>query len=66
MRTGLAVFAYSSLGRGFFSGRVTRENFKEVADGAYGMVEIEEALATVLHQDDWHELPAISLEDLCQ
>jgi len=34
---GLAIFAYSSLGRGFFSGRITRENFpalKETLDGA--------------------------------
>jgi aryl-alcohol dehydrogenase-like predicted oxidoreductase len=30
----LAVFAYSSLGRGLFSGRVTRENYKEIVDGA--------------------------------
>lgn len=30
----LAVFAYSSLARGLFSDRVTRENFKETADGA--------------------------------
>jgi aryl-alcohol dehydrogenase-like predicted oxidoreductase len=36
-RTGMAIFAYSSLGRGFFSGRITRENFseiKEFIDGA--------------------------------
>ncbi len=33
-RTGLAVFAYSSLARGLFSGRLTRENYREVADGA--------------------------------
>jgi aryl-alcohol dehydrogenase-like predicted oxidoreductase len=32
--SGLAVFAYSSLGRGLFSGRITRENFQETADGA--------------------------------
>ena len=31
--TQLAVFAYSSLGRGLFSGRVTRQNYKEVVDG---------------------------------
>ena len=34
---GLAIFAYSSLGRGFFSGRITRENFptlKDTFDGA--------------------------------
>jgi aryl-alcohol dehydrogenase-like predicted oxidoreductase len=30
----IAVFAYSSLGRGFFSGRLNRENYREVADGA--------------------------------
>lgn len=30
----LAVFAYSSLARGLFSGRITRENYKETADGA--------------------------------
>lgn len=30
----LPVFAYSSLGRGLFSGRVTRENYRDVADGA--------------------------------
>lgn len=30
----LAVFAYSSLARGLFSGRITRENYKAVADGA--------------------------------
>jgi len=33
----LSVFAYSSLGRGFFSGRITRENFeaqKDSIDGA--------------------------------
>jgi len=28
------VFAYSSLARGLFSGRVTRDNFKEALDGA--------------------------------
>jgi aryl-alcohol dehydrogenase-like predicted oxidoreductase len=27
-QTGMPVFSYSSLGRGFFSGRVTRENFE--------------------------------------
>lgn len=32
--TSLAVFAYSSLARGLFSGRVSRENYKEAADGA--------------------------------
>jgi len=30
----LAAFAYSSLGRGLFSGRMTRENCRELADGA--------------------------------
>ena len=30
----MPVFAYSSLGRGLFSGRVSRENFEELADGA--------------------------------
>lgn len=33
-KAGIAVFAYSSLARGLFSGRVTRENYGEVADGA--------------------------------
>ena len=33
-RTGVALFAYSSLGRGFFAGNVTRGNFKTVVDGA--------------------------------
>lgn len=32
--TQLACFAYSSLGRGFFSGRLTRTNYEKVADGA--------------------------------
>ena len=32
--TNLAVFAWSSLARGLFSGRIARENFGEVADGA--------------------------------
>lgn len=31
---GMPVIAYSSLGRGFFSGRVTRENWRETADEA--------------------------------
>lgn len=31
---GLAVFAWSSLARGLFSGRITRENYEELADGA--------------------------------
>ena len=31
---GMPVFAYSSLGRGMLSGRVTRENYKELLDGA--------------------------------
>jgi len=30
--TQLPVFAYSSLGRGFFSGRITRENFPGIAE----------------------------------
>jgi len=30
----IPVFAYSSLGRGMLSGRVTRENYKELLDGA--------------------------------
>ena len=30
----MAVIAYSSLGRGMLSGRVTRENYKEMLDGA--------------------------------
>lgn len=33
-KTRMPVFAYSSLGRGLFSGRITRDNFKDVADGA--------------------------------
>ncbi len=35
-----------------------------VEDG-YGMVEKEEDGKTIMHQDDWHELPDISLENLC-
>ena len=31
---GVSIFAYSSLGRGLFSGRITRKNYEEVADGA--------------------------------
>jgi len=31
---GIPVFAYSSLGRGMLSGRVTRENYQELLDGA--------------------------------
>jgi aryl-alcohol dehydrogenase-like predicted oxidoreductase len=30
----IPVFAYSSLGRGMFSGRITRENYKEMLDAA--------------------------------
>ena len=30
----MPVFAWSSMGRGFFSGRLTRENYAEVGDGA--------------------------------
>jgi len=33
-KSGIPVFAYSSLGRGLLSGRVTRENYKELLDGA--------------------------------
>lgn len=36
-QTGVAIFAYSSLGRGLFSGRISRENYpetKELLDGA--------------------------------
>lgn len=33
-QSGMAVFAYSSLARGLFSGRITRENYGEVADDA--------------------------------
>lgn len=33
-RTGMPLFAYSSLARGLFSGRVTRENYREAADSA--------------------------------
>ena len=32
--TGIPVFAYSSLGRGLLSGRVTRENYNDLLDGA--------------------------------
>jgi aryl-alcohol dehydrogenase-like predicted oxidoreductase len=32
--TGMAVIAYSSLGRGLFSGRITRNNYREIADDA--------------------------------
>jgi aryl-alcohol dehydrogenase-like predicted oxidoreductase len=32
--TGMAVMAYSSLGRGLFSGRLTRDNYPELADEA--------------------------------
>ena len=32
--SGIPVFAYSSLGRGMLSGRVNRENYKELLDGA--------------------------------
>ena len=31
---GMPLFAYSSLGRGMLSGRVTRENYRELLDGA--------------------------------
>ncbi len=34
IETGMPVFAYSSLARGLFSGRVTRENYTDVCDGA--------------------------------
>ena len=30
----MPVFAYSSLGRGLFSGRITRDNYRDVADSA--------------------------------
>lgn len=33
----MAVFAYSSLGRGLFSGRMTRDNYEELADQACKM-----------------------------
>ena len=33
-RNRMPVLAYSSLGRGLFSGRMTRDNFKEISDGA--------------------------------
>jgi len=33
-KTNMPVFAYSSLARGLLSGRITRENYKETADGA--------------------------------
>jgi aryl-alcohol dehydrogenase-like predicted oxidoreductase len=32
--TGMAIFAYSSIGRGFFSGRIGRDNYATAADGA--------------------------------
>jgi len=35
-RTGTPVFAYSSLGRGFFSGRISRENFPNIKDKVDG------------------------------
>lgn len=34
VETGMPVFAYSSLGRGLFSGRITRENYRDTAEGA--------------------------------
>ena len=34
LKEGIAVMAYSSLGRGMLSGRVTRGNYKELLDGA--------------------------------
>jgi aryl-alcohol dehydrogenase-like predicted oxidoreductase len=34
VKTQMPVFAYSSLGRGLFSGRITRENYKDAADSA--------------------------------
>ena len=34
LKTHMPVMAYSSLGRGMLSGRVTRENYKELLDGA--------------------------------
>jgi aryl-alcohol dehydrogenase-like predicted oxidoreductase len=34
MKQNMPVMAYSSLGRGMLSGRVTRENYKELLDGA--------------------------------
>ena len=34
IRENMPVMAYSSLGRGMLSGRVTRENYKELLDGA--------------------------------
>lgn len=33
-KTRMPVFAYSSLGRGLFSGRLTRDNYRDTADGA--------------------------------
>jgi aryl-alcohol dehydrogenase-like predicted oxidoreductase len=32
----LPAFAYSSLGRGFFSGRITRKNFESIKDSVDG------------------------------
>lgn len=32
----MPIFAYSSLGRGFFSGRITRQNFEEIKSGIDG------------------------------
>jgi len=34
--TQMPIFAYSSLGRGFFSGRITRENFESMKDSIDG------------------------------
>jgi aryl-alcohol dehydrogenase-like predicted oxidoreductase len=35
-KTNMPIFAYSSLGRGFFSGRITRENFESQKDNIDG------------------------------
>jgi aryl-alcohol dehydrogenase-like predicted oxidoreductase len=36
LKTQMPIFAYSSLGRGFFSGRITRENFESIKDSIDG------------------------------
>jgi len=56
--TQMPVFAYSSLGRGFFSGRITRENFQEQKEK--GMID-GACLRAYCHEQNFQRLDRVQV-----
>jgi aryl-alcohol dehydrogenase-like predicted oxidoreductase len=56
IKTQIPIFAYSSLGRGFFSGRITRENFESIKDKIDGA-----CLKAYCHEVNFNRLDRVQI-----